>query len=343
MLIYYSHFLWVPLVFIFSSCSEEMNKQNYSQRAEFINGVTFVAPSRPFSRDPAVDVEQMGAGWLAVVPYGFTPADESTVWYNHSRQWWGETIPGIIQTVKYGHNAGLKIMLKPQIWARHKWSGEIEYHSENSWNQWESAYRNYILEMAHTADSMNVEMLCIGTELKKSVEIRPLFWAQLIDQIRRIYKGQLTYAANWDSYEAFPFWNEMDYIGINAYFPLSDARHPTRVELIQAWSPIIKKIESLHQRTDKPVLFTEFGYLSTDFNAHNTWEKEKIIEELPVNEAAQSLAIDVLFDCFYPKKWWSGGFIWKWYPPGYRVRNQARDYTVQNKEAEEILSIWYNK
>jgi hypothetical protein len=42
-------------------------------------------------------------------------------------------------------------------------------------------------------------------------------------EIRKIYTGKLTYAANWDDFDKVPFWKELDYIGIDAYFPLSDA------------------------------------------------------------------------------------------------------------------------
>ncbi len=338
-----NHILFFTLLQLIYSCSPDMSPKKDRTAEEFIGGVTLVAPSRPFSRDPTLEIKQMGAGWVAIVPYGFTLQDEPTVIFNHSRQWWGETTTGIIETIRHCHNSGLKVMLKPQIWAHHMWSGDIDYHTDEAWIQWESTYRDFILQMAHTADSMDVEVLCIGTELKKSVENRPLFWNQMIDQLRGTFKGKLTYAANWDSYEVFPFWEKLDYIGVNAYFPLSEDRHPSRNQLVKAWKPILSKMKRLSQRTDKTVLFTEFGYLSTDYNTHNSWEKEDQINELPVNEAAQALALDVLFECFYPEDWWGGGFIWKWYPPDYRIRNKAKDYTVQDKEAQEVLSKWYNK
>ncbi len=124
---------------------------------------------------------------------------------------------------------------------------------------------------------------------------------------------------------------------------MSDVQRPKRKDLVRAWEPISLKIEKLSDETGKPVLFTEFGYLSTDYNTHNTWEKEDQIDELQVNEEAQALALDVLFECFYPQDWWAGGFIWKWYPSDYRIRNKAKDYTVQDKQAQQILRKWYNK
>ena len=49
-------------------------------------------------------------------------------------------------------------------------------------------------------------------------------WVELIEKVRTVYSGKLTYAANYDNYQDVGFWNHLDFIGINAYFPL---RNPT--------------------------------------------------------------------------------------------------------------------
>jgi hypothetical protein len=35
---------------------------------------------------------------------------------------------------------------------------------------------------------------------------RPKYWQELILEIRKVYKGKLTYAANWDEFKRVPFW-----------------------------------------------------------------------------------------------------------------------------------------
>jgi hypothetical protein len=62
-----------------------------------------------------------------------------------------------------------------------------------------------------------MELFCFGTELGIQSQKRLQYWAQLIVKKKNI-KGKLTYAANWDDFDK-PFWNELDYIGIDAYFP----------------------------------------------------------------------------------------------------------------------------
>ena len=36
---------------------------------------------------------------------------------------------------------------------------------------------------------------------------RPKYWYHLIEKIKAIYSGQLTYAENWDSYQTVPFFD----------------------------------------------------------------------------------------------------------------------------------------
>ena len=70
----------------------------------------------------------------------------------------------------------------------------------SSWRKWEDSYRSYILHFALLADSMKVQLFCFGTELGNTVNERPNFWSSLIDTIKKVYYGKLTYAANWDDY-----------------------------------------------------------------------------------------------------------------------------------------------
>ena len=56
--------------------------------------------------------------------------------------------------------------------------------------------------MVDLACELQVEMICLGTELKHSYKLRTGYWRWLIDEARKIYDGKLTVATNWDNYEA---------------------------------------------------------------------------------------------------------------------------------------------
>jgi hypothetical protein len=81
---------------------------------------------------------------------------------------------------------------------------------------------------------------------------RPEYWSQLIKKIKKIYSGN--YAANWDDFDKVPFWNELDYIGIDAYFPLSDATTPSVLELNDS-SSTLKNRKTSNEDEQKNTLY----------------------------------------------------------------------------------------
>jgi hypothetical protein len=310
-----------------------------------IHGLTVVAPPAPFAADPMPAVRALGAGWVAVVPYAFTPPGQATVRYHaHGKQWWGERPEGVAETVRLAHGAGLKCMLKPQVWIPRGWTGTLDFATAAEWERWEAAYRAYVLLQADLADSLGVELFCIGTEFGRALTQRPAFWHGLIDSVRAHYGGKLVYSANWDDWEAVPFWSKLDYIGLGAYFPLVAAATPDEGALRAAWQPVKARLADVSRRTGKPVLFTEYGYLSVDSAGWRNWELERNIERRNVNQTAQARAYEALFASFAHESWWAGGFLWKWFPNGEGHEGYPeRDYTPQGKEGEAVLRRWYRR
>jgi hypothetical protein len=332
----------IILGLLFLSCDSDTQSQ--VQVLSKIKGLSFVAPPKSFGISAMKDVKAVKADWIAVIPYAFTRLGEAKVHFNPDGQWWGERPEGVRATIDSAHKHQIKVMLKPQVYVPQGWTGDLDFESDHDWEQWEKDYEVYLLTFAAIAIEKKVEMFCIGTELEKSVTKRPDFWRQLIKQIRLKYKGKLIYAANWDDYKDVPFWNELDLIGVNAYFPLSDAPLPTLADLQEQWQPILKKLRRLSNQTQKPVAFTEFGYLSVDGCAGKTWELEKKRRELSKNEQTQAIAYEALFSSVWNEKWWAGGFVWKWYPEQFgREGHTDKDYTPQNKQAEKTLTTWFDK
>jgi hypothetical protein len=166
----------------------------------------------------------------------------------------------------------------------------------------------------------------------------------LIAKTRAVYRGKLVYAANWDEYNLVTFWNELDYIGIDAYFSLVPKATPSVSELVEAWKPHLTAIQTFQKQEKKPVLFTEFGYMPIDSCTYKSWEIEKRRRGMPINEAAQANAIDALFTVFWKETWWKGGFLWKWFPEVKATEGrEMKDYTPQGKQAIGVLQKWYDK
>lgn len=316
----------------------------YSPGKNKINGLTFVAPPRPFGQNPMPAVQTVGANWIAVVPYAFTrPGTPDVRYHENGGQWWGECPEGVRETVRLAHEAGLSVMLKPQVWMPGSWTGALTFNNSNEWDQWESAYSRYILRFARLADSLHVEMFCIGTEFQTAIQSRPDYWKKLISEVREQFSGKLTYSANWDDWDKVPFWDQLDFIGLGGYFPLVDKPLPEISALKEAWLPIRERLKAFSEKNHKQVLFTECGYLSVDGCGWRNWELEQNIESRNINQQAQANCIEALLETFQPESWWAGCFLWKWFPnmqghEGY----PERDYTPQGKLAEEVLRKWYH-
>lgn len=260
------------------------------------------------------------------------------------RQWWGEKIEGVIENIALAKKNNLKVFLKPQVYVPGSWPGNLDYKTEAEWEKWEAAYRLFIMAYVDVAIIHDVELFCIGTEFKISEQKRPQFWKKLITDIRCIYPGKLTYSSNWDSYDDITFWDQLDYIGISGYFPLSVKKTPTDKILEKEWRSKIKTLEKSSKRHGKQILFTEYGYLSVDGCAGKTWELEKKVGQLDINEAAQAQAFEGLYKALWDKSFWAGGFIWKWFPHGKGHEGYIeKDYTPQDKLAEKIITNWFGK
>lgn len=303
-----------------------------------MNGVSFVA-SRQAATQPHVDaVLKLNANYAAVMPFGFIRNLETPdIIFDTDRQWFGETKAGAKQYIEVLHGNQLKVMLKPQIWIwRGEFTGYLKMDTEEDWKALEDSYRNFIMAYAQLAAEMKVEMLCIGTELEQFIVGRPQYWMELISEIKKVYPGKLTYAANWDEYKRVPFWKELDFIGVDAYFPISENQTPTVAEARLGWQRWKEELKGVSEREGKNILFTEYGYRSVDFAGKEPWKSDRDMNQ--VNLAAQSNLTTALFEEVYGEAWYAGGFIWKWYINHKEVggADNAR-FTPQNKPAESVI------
>jgi hypothetical protein len=338
--LFFSFLLFINLLIYFS---DSLFRQHCN--ADKIKGITMVAPPGPFPNDPMIAIKKTNANWVAIIPYGFSRKGKPEVHYAATGfQWWGEKPDGIRESVRLAKIARLHVMLKPQVWIHDDWVGNMDFSSEAEWTVWEHDYKNYILFMARLASELQIEMLCIATEYDKAAIKRSPFFRNLISEIKIIYSGKLCYSASWNNYENISFWDELDYVGISAYFPLCDDKTPETNTLIQHWQQYTNDLELFAHKINKNILFTEFGYLSVDGCAGKSWEIEKQVDTLSINQKAQSNAYNAMFSSLWSKSWWAGGFVWKWFPNGEGHEGfPDKDYTPQGKEAEQILKQWYEK
>ncbi len=313
-----------------------------SQDKKKINGVSFVASRNRASQEHVEALLRINAESAAVMPFGFIRDVASPeIIFDTERQWFGETKKGAKQYIELLHKNGLRVMMKPQIWIwKGTFTGTLKMNSEEDWMALEASYTKFIMAYAELAQETKTEFFCIGTELEKFIENRPEYWSGLVRKIRKVYKGKLTYAANWDEYERTPFWEDLDYIGVDAYFPLSDEKTPSVEQLVHGWRPYKEKLMTLSSKLERPVLFTEYGYRSNDYTAKRPWLVDQSKDD--VNLEAQANATKAIFETFWGEDWFQGGFVWKWFIDHKSAGGGGDNrFTPQNKPAEEVIRSFY--
>ncbi|WP_298791988.1 glycoside hydrolase family 113 [uncultured Allomuricauda sp.] len=314
-----------------------------SQQTEKINGVSFVGSREKVVQKHIDPVLKVKANYAAVMPFGFArDLNSPNIIFDTERQWYGETKSGAKQYIQLLQKNGVKIMLKPQIWIwRGEFTGDMTMKSEQDWKTLEESYSKFALTYARLAQETKADIYCIGTELEEFVKNRPQFWMKLIDEIKKIYTGKLTYAANWDEYTRSPFWGKLDFIGVDGYFPLSEKRHPSMEDLKLGWQRWKSTLEDLSEKHSKPILFTEFGYRSMDYTAKKPWLVDQ--NEMDVNLDGQAMATQAVFNELWSENWFAGGFVWKWFIH-HDVSGGSKDnrFTPQNKPAEIVIRDFYN-
>jgi len=313
-----------------------------SQEAKKINGISFVAARDSINELHIRPVVKTNASHVALMPFGFIrDLKHPEIIFNSKRQWFGETKQGVEYEASQFKKANIQIMVKPQLWlSRGIFTGAMDLQTEAEWILLENSYEQFILTYASAAESSKASLFCIGTELEKFVLARPTFWKQLIIKIRKIYSGKLTYAANWDEFKRVPFWGDLDFIGIDAYFPLTDKQTPTVLDFEEGWRVHKNQIAQLQKQFRKPVLFTEYGYRSVDFTGKRPWESKQISGK--VNIEAQQNGLQAIHNQFWKEPWFAGGFLWKWYHEHERSGGTNNNrYTPQNKPTEKLLEQLY--
>ncbi|WP_235114380.1 glycoside hydrolase family 113 [Cyclobacterium qasimii] len=335
-------YLWLVLllgVMGLSSC--ESNKKLASFEGVKHKGVCWVGSRKPLQGGELRSLQNLGVSHLSQTPFGWqksVTAPELSWEKDREKSWWGESSNGLISTSDTASSLGLTNILKPHIWVRGSWPGEIEMTNEKDWNLWFENYRGFILYYARIAERQGIPILCIGTEFEKASH-KEKEWREIISAIREVYNGKLTYAANFTEYQKVNFWDALDYIGIQAYFPLvKNDKVPDLAQLIEGWEKVIPEIEKTNRIFQKPVIFTEIGYCNTEDAAQSPWVWPNERHASTLSEEVQALCYEAFFEAVWEKPWMQGVYFWKWYP---QPSGREPDFTPQNKMAEKVMKKYF--
>jgi hypothetical protein len=282
------------------------------------------------------ELKRLGVDAVSYLPFGYQDEDDRPA----LREGEFEQYEAVLSACADAHRAGMRIMVKPHLWVRERdtWHGRIAMKSEADWKAWFEGYRRFLLKFAAVAEAGGADLFCVGTELAGTTH-READWRALIRAVRAVYRGPLTYAANWDDEPArIAFWDALDFIGIDAYYPLSDSPSPSVDNLVAAWGPILRRIEVLHRKFDRPVLFAEVGYPATAGAAKEPYKEDG---GRPLDLWGQAACYEALFRACLGKPYLSGIYLWRWNDPDWRSGPWDPSYNLRDKPATAVIRRWY--
>ena len=229
------------------------------------------------------------------------------------------------------------MLWKPHVWvAGASWPGEIAMKSEEDWAAWWRGYRRYVLHHALLARWARADLFCAGVELSKTIG-REAEWRDLIASVRLFFPGPVTYASNWyGDLENVRFWDRLDFIGVDAYFPLAARPGAGREEREKGARQIVDRLAAASRKWGKPVLLTEIGFAAK----REAW-MEPHVEGGPYSEEDQAAAYDALFKALGRPPWLAGTFLWKVFTAPGSDSDHESDFRFQGRKAEGVVRRYY--
>ena len=320
--------------------------------AQQIKGVSVVGPFIDTASTAIGQIDELHANWISLNPEAIIDRKTLDIIADDDNPFWTYDQEGYRRIIKEAKAKSLKVLLKPHVVVGKNYHPKDQLKSEVTWRgdivpkfywQWKDIqenYRAYILSMARYAEAEEVDMFCVGTELKSFIDKRSNFWSALIVEIKEVYTGQLIYSANWDNYMNIPFWDQLDFIGVNGYFPISDQALPEVEQTINNWKPVIAQLNDYSNRYQKKIIITEFGYRNVAYAGLEPWTHNGHSKHESVNQVQYNL-LQAFFESVWSEEWLMGGFLWNW---NYNELPEGNtDFSVQGKAGMGLVRGVFGK
>lgn len=286
------------------------------------------------------EVRRMGGTWVSLTPFGrvwdLKPTGVSpTFEMPHA-----DNVKALERAIEQAHAEGLRVLLVPHLWVETGgWRALIDPGDDAAWARWAASYREFLLGWAKVAAKSQVEMFSVGVELRSWVTTtRAPSFSAIIDDVRRVYPGLLTYAANWDDVEQTVILGKLDVIGINAFYPLAHEAGASFEKQLDGGTEVARRVDALSKSWQRPVMFTEFGYTTRPDPAVKPWEWPDGMKDVKVDQRAQAEAYAALLSPLMTVSGFAGFFVWRVYADPDDISQEAEwGFSPRGKLAELIL------
>lgn len=290
------------------------------------------------------ELSRQGMNWVSITPFGRIWSLSSTEIQMDFEAPYEDNRRAIREVVSQAHARGIRVLIIPHLWVVTPglWRGEIDPESAEGWSAYHESYTQFVLAWAREAQRAGADAFSIGVECKSWSGRFGGVWTQLIERVRGVFDGFLTYSANWDEVRDVLFWDQLDLIGINAFYPLADHEGATDQEYEAGAIRARDRVAALAQHWGRPVLFAEVGYTTRANAAVRPWVWPDGLRNVEIDEHEQARALRAVLSAFASESWFVGYFVWRYYADLDDVSQEAVwGFSPYGKEAEGVLR-WAN-
>ena len=165
--------------------------------------------------------------------------------------------------IQAAHDGGADVLLSPWVDARDgSWRGTFQPADREAWF---ADLEQLVAHYAALAEEEGVSLLSLGSEYNRLDRSEEARWRAVAAVARAEFGGGLTYGANWNDaatggdWRAIEFWDALDFVGIDAYFPLASPANeaPTTAQLVANWAPHLNRIAQWRQSHGEPPVLPE--------------------------------------------------------------------------------------
>lgn len=281
------------------------------------------------------ELGELGANWVELHPYAGVGRDGRV----HFRK--AKETPFLVRGAAFVKEAGLSLYWVPHLayWGSFEWRGTIQFGDDQAaWTRFFDGYQAFIVDQAEFAQSVGAPMFAVGLEYEATMH-READWRRIIAAVRKVYRGTVVYAANWNGLDRVRFWDAVDRLGVQGYFPLATSNTlPTEAELERAWDRPLLYLAELSQAYQKPIVFNELGYARSPGAAQRPWEPAEDASPEVIELRRRLLAVGLRRVEAAP--FVRGVFLWKWMPGRARF---DQDFSLKDPEVQATLQRYWKK
>ena len=304
------------------------------------------------SRASLKAMQSTGVGGIRLLVTAYVDAVDSTTVHGisntSSSPYATASLEDVDSFISYASSLNLTILLQPYLdlnWDIpsnahvHAWYAANSTGRNNigsgltndaEWDAFFVSYGDFLLPLAAIAQARGVAYFSLGDELDVVWSTQAVRLRSLIARVRLAYKGAITASSNGRTLGTIAWWDAVDFIGHNAFWPLGSdyapvGQPPSVASLADAWTPIISILANISSTNGgKRILITAAGTQSK-INCHiRPWgsgsptvsdgndQGDVSAWAVAYDMTCQANVYAATLQALPPQDWLEGLYFWRW-------------------------------